>query len=421
MYFLQAYFKDGEWWLRVNRETNAIHSWRLAADKGSKEGLWRLGQVYSKFGFHCSDFLVWRLALPDYPRAAKYFEMSSALGHSDAQFLLAWMYDNGKGVTQSHAEATRLLLNAADSKHMNAAHMLAMRYCLGDVVKQDYSAAARIFQNLEDVVYGGLAGDLVRRGILKGWEFQPIPSIGYDDVWLKCDVSFQLGLLYVRGDGVIQNYAKAASHFRNGPRFFDRNSSPDNRNGQDNDYELGLLYFDGLGVEQDYKMAIKLLGFEYFKHRTSSSDLYTLCMNLKLGELYLKLNLIEEAVHQFRFIEYYSTRPIYKGRTDYAAASILAAKFLTDINIKGEGTGQDHVEAARLFKFVAAKLGTKSAQRSCATALPPISYPFCICGSVDLCNFGPCRYVCSLCQVEDIRLNQHTCGPCYSWLKVTRP
>ena len=164
MYFLQAHFKDGEEWLSVNRETNALNSWRWAADKGSKEGLWRLGLVYSKIGVsYFGPERARRLALPDYPRAIKYFAMSSALGYSNAQFHLACMYVNGEGVPRNHAEATRLLLNAADSKHMNAAHMLAMRYCLGDVVKQDYSAAARIFQNLVDVAHG----DLVRRGHFK--------------------------------------------------------------------------------------------------------------------------------------------------------------------------------------------------------------------------------------------------------------
>ena len=408
MYFLQAHFKDGEEWLSVNRETNALNSWRWAADKGSKEGLWRLGLVYSKIGVsYFGPERARRLALPDYPRAIKYFAMSSALGYSDAQFHLACMYVNGEGVTQNHAEATRLLLNAADSEHMNAAHMLAMWYCHGgNGVKQDHSAAARIFQTLVDVDFY----DLERRGVLN--KIQPM---GYwpKDARFKKDASYQLGLLYLRGDGVVQNYAEAASHFRNGPKHWEPYMYK--RNCQESDYELGLLYFDGLGVEQDYKMAIKLLEFDHYVfYKSSRHMLFKLSMYLKLGELYLKLNLNAKAVHLFRSVMSFSAR----FGSDFAAASILAAKFLTDINIKGEGTGQDHVEAARLFKFVAAKLGTKSAQRSCATALPPISYPFCGgCGGVDVCNFGPCRNVCSLCQVEDARSDAHTCYDCF---KVTR-
>ena len=215
MYFLQAHFKDGEEWFGVNWYDKALNSWRWAADKGSKEGMWRLGLVYSRFGV---SYFGSRLALPDYPRAIKYFAMSSALGYSDAQFHLACMYVNGEGVTQNHAEATRLLLNAADSKHMNAAHMLAMWYCHGgNGVKQDHSAAARIFQTLVDVDFY----DLERRGVLN--KIQPM---GYwpKDARFKKDASYQLGLLYLRGDGVVQNYAKAASHFRNNPKNFHKSS-----------------------------------------------------------------------------------------------------------------------------------------------------------------------------------------------------
>ena len=56
---------------------------------------------------------------------------------------------------------------------------------------------------------------------------------------------FNMGLLYVEGQGVVQDYKEAAKWFRMAAEQGD----------SDAQYNLGLLYFNGQGVVQDYKLA----------------------------------------------------------------------------------------------------------------------------------------------------------------------
>ncbi|HXM45081.1 MAG TPA: tetratricopeptide repeat protein, partial [Bryobacteraceae bacterium] len=67
-------------------------------------------------------------------------------GNADAQLQLGLAYQEGKGVTQSYAEAARWFRKAADAGYDPAQCVLGVAYQAGKGVAQDYAEAARWFR-----------------------------------------------------------------------------------------------------------------------------------------------------------------------------------------------------------------------------------------------------------------------------------
>jgi len=67
--------------------------------------------------------------------------LAAEQGHAKAQFNLASMYDNGKGVEQDYASAFQFYRLAAEQGHVKAQYNLAVIYYLGEGVAQDDVAA----------------------------------------------------------------------------------------------------------------------------------------------------------------------------------------------------------------------------------------------------------------------------------------
>lgn len=74
----------------------------------------------------------------DYATALRKWTPIAEKGDADAQFILGWMYNSGKGVAQDDAEAVKWYRLAAEQGDADAQNNLSMVYRWGEGVPQDY-------------------------------------------------------------------------------------------------------------------------------------------------------------------------------------------------------------------------------------------------------------------------------------------
>ncbi len=77
----------------------------------------------------------------DYHAAATQWKELAERGEAQAQFNLAFMYDNGQGVPHDYTTAAFWYLAAAEQGHPDAAWNLGMMYASGQGVARDYVEA----------------------------------------------------------------------------------------------------------------------------------------------------------------------------------------------------------------------------------------------------------------------------------------
>ncbi len=135
-------------------------------------------------------------------------------GQMNAQFTLAWMYDNGEGVSQDKGQAVRWYRKAAEQGHADAQYNLGSLYTRGDGVNQDKGQAVHWYRKAAE------QGDP--------------------------DAQFNLGVMYATGEGVSQDKEKAVQWYRKAAEQGDANAQ----------YNLGVKYDNGEGVNQDKEQAI---------------------------------------------------------------------------------------------------------------------------------------------------------------------
>lgn len=131
---------------------------------------------------------------PDFPRAASLFRIAAAADLPDAEYALAILLREGRGVPRSEAEAASFLRRAAKLGHREAQVEYAVMLFNGDGVAKDETAAARAFrqaaflgsaiaQNRLARIYAsgrGLPRDLVEAA---AWHRLAIRQ-GLKDAWL---------------------------------------------------------------------------------------------------------------------------------------------------------------------------------------------------------------------------------------------
>jgi len=117
----------------------------------------------------------------DYATALAKFRSSAQQGVADAQYNLALMFDDGKGVAQDYKEAVRWYLLAAKQGVAVAQYNLALMFEDGKGVVQDYKEAVRWYQ---------LAA---KQGL--------------------AEAQNNLGRMYGLGQGVLQDYTRAHMWF----------------------------------------------------------------------------------------------------------------------------------------------------------------------------------------------------------------
>lgn len=77
----------------------------------------------------------------DYAAAMKEWRPLAESGNARAQFLVALLYYDGKGVPQDYAEAAKWFEQSADRAYTRAQYNLGEMYATGQGVKRDYTQA----------------------------------------------------------------------------------------------------------------------------------------------------------------------------------------------------------------------------------------------------------------------------------------
>lgn len=132
-----------------------------------------------------------------------------------AEYKLAHIYYEGRGVPQDYAEAYLWYRKAAEQGYAKAQFSLGDLYFQGKGVPQDYSEAVRWTQKAADQGYAGAQA-----------------GVGY---------------LYFNGVGVLRNYAEA---------FYWYSKAADQGN-VEAEHTLGYMYSDGIGVTKNNIEAVK--------------------------------------------------------------------------------------------------------------------------------------------------------------------
>ncbi|WP_158966456.1 tetratricopeptide repeat protein [Paraglaciecola sp. L3A3] len=154
----------------------------------------------------------------DYPEALYYYQQAAKLGHAQAQFSLAKMYQDGKGTDQNTSQAAHWYLQAAKQGHAQAQATLGFMYSKGTGIKQDYAQAVYWYHQAAEQGYMKAQYNLaylytVGQGTSKD---QQKAAFWFEKAALQGDADAQnsLGKLYERGLGVNQDMLKAKNLYQ---------------------------------------------------------------------------------------------------------------------------------------------------------------------------------------------------------------
>jgi len=159
----------------------------------------------------------------NFDEAAKWLRKAAEQGEASAQANLRTLYFKGKGVPKSIEEGLRWLKKAASHEECDL------------VVEDARRDLGALYHRGQDIGIVPDGGEAVR------WLEKTAECGGNYGHWAMGD----LALMYYKGDGVPQDYAKAAKWLRAYAEIGDAGSQLD----------LGNMYRDGLGVPQDYVTA----------------------------------------------------------------------------------------------------------------------------------------------------------------------
>lgn len=133
---------------------------------------------------------------------------------ADAQYLLATLYDDGRGVEPSGAMAAYWYRRAARLGHVDAQYNIGVAYANGDGVKKD------------------------RINAVRWWRVAAVSG--------SINAQFNLGIMYLKGDGIRHDPDEAVRWWHKAAQQGDPAAQ----------YNLGALYANGQGVERDVAVAL---------------------------------------------------------------------------------------------------------------------------------------------------------------------
>jgi TPR repeat protein len=300
---------------------NAVHNFKIAANRGHVEAKLKLGDYYNSVG-QKKEALNW------YGDAAKY-------KNADAQFKLGDMYYSGEAEKIYKESLLKYDIFSSvlyDSKKTLLEHKLEAEKWYSLAAKQGHIEA----QKKLDVINFNKELELAKNG----------------------DVNSQtmVGFMFKNGKGITQNDVEAA-------RWYQLAADKGNSYSQN---ELGLMFLNGIGVTQDYNEAVKL-----FRLAVDQGNLYA------QSNLGLMFENGQGVVQDLTEAERLYRLAAKQGHTDaknkldviiFNKELILAqqgnveAEFiLGTIYENGRGVSQNDAEAVRWYKL-AATHGNASAQ-----------------------------------------------------------
>ena len=178
----------------------------------------------------------------DYTKAGEWLQKAAVQGEGIAQSYLGRMYAEGHGVKQDYAKAREWYFKAAANGEgvVNNKYNLGVLYAKSHGANLDWAQTGEWYLNAENAedVKKLLAQYKYNLGLIQ----KCFEEAATED---NADVQDFLGWMYLLGEGVQQDYAKALE-------FFEKAAAKGHAQSQ---YALGLMYEHGRGVQQDYAKA----------------------------------------------------------------------------------------------------------------------------------------------------------------------
>lgn len=241
----------------------AVPLFRQLAAKGDPTACYYLAEMYSKgLGGLPKDYVE---AFGLYERAARY-------DYAEAQYQVAVMYEEGRGVLKDEKKAASWYEKAAGKGHADAQYRFA-----------EYEFDKAVFWQEESKrKESGAEGkseqeESVRRAEDFGKYKQRLSSAvsWYNKAAEQNhrDAQYVMGRLYASGEGVGQNFTEAV-------RFYEMAAAQGHPKAQ---FYLGLMVQAGLGVKQDIPRAIKLYQKAADKGETGSMYYLGNCYRFGIG------------------------------------------------------------------------------------------------------------------------------------------
>ena len=218
-----------------------VAAWRAAADKGFAWSQFNLGMLFEGGrGVAQSD-----------AEAARWFKKAARQGDSRAYCRLGFMFMDGRGVAQSYLEAVRWLKKGANQGHTEAQGELGAMYLEGRGVRKNVVEAARLFKKAAD------QGDATAQYAIGAMYSQGLGVLQSDKEtarWYKkaaeqgdADAQGDLGAMYAEGRGVVMDIVESLRWFKKAAEQGDERSQ----------YMLGLFSEIGYGITQSDAEAVR--------------------------------------------------------------------------------------------------------------------------------------------------------------------
>ncbi len=241
-----------------------------------------IGEVYTNQG-----------KLQNYKLARDFFLQGAAQGSIAAEANLGDLYLFGEGVSKNYTTAMQWYQQAADGGSAFAENRLGEMYLDAEGVKEDDQLA---FQYFQKAVAGGNGA-----------------------------AEFHLANRYFFGTGTKQNYAQALVYFQKSIR-------DDQGDAASAEYDMGEIYLNGDGVPINYPKAMSL-----YEEAASAGSADA---ENRLGEMYLYAEGVKEDDHQ-AFLDFQKAAAEGSGVAEYH----LANRYFS-----GTGTAQDYGKALTYFE-----------------------------------------------------------------------
>ncbi len=286
------------WWLHrekaiARQRSSDVASLRALAEHGDAKAEFELARI-------CAD----GKGVPqDYVVAAAWYRKAAEQGYAKAQFNLGQMYFRGQGVSKDNAEALNWIQKAVDQGDARAEDALGFMYYNGQGVLQNYAEANRWYRKAAEQGY-------------------PVAQQG-------------LAYMYYNGLGVSQDYAEAVRWYRKAAEQGDAVAQE----------SLGYIYATGRGVPPDRSEAIvwyrKAAGQGDVKAKHALESLETRGL-LRTRNFELLTALIVFAVGLWFSIDFILRRKKLRGRHQ-AAIAVLGVVLMSHAGLSFYAFAHDNM------------------------------------------------------------------------------
>lgn len=220
--------------------------YEMAAAQGNVDAIRCLGYLY----------LNGCLGEVDLDKAMEYFNQALEQGDPDANVGIGRVYLAGYGDPESStAPALEYIETAFKQGRPSGAYYMAYLYEEGIGVSQDINQAMELYQ-----------------GVIE------MKELSCYDAYLVDAARTRIGILYVEGQGISQDYDKALSNFKVSAKKgyavaqYYMGQMYENGYGVDKDYETAYDWYLK-AAKQDYAPALNQLGYLYYKGNGVDADL----------------------------------------------------------------------------------------------------------------------------------------------------